>query len=61
MEHSNIGKIRVVGPPVTYSYANNTVRLPPPMLGEHTIEILRDLLKYPDNEIQNLISQKIIQ
>ncbi|KAL2734234.1 succinate--hydroxymethylglutarate CoA-transferase [Vespula squamosa] len=24
MEHSNIGKIRVVGPPVTYSYANNT-------------------------------------
>lgn len=61
MEHSNIGKICVVGPPVTYSYANNSVRLPPPMLGQHTNEILKDLLKYSDDEIKNLISQKIIQ
>ncbi|XP_015177313.1 PREDICTED: succinate--hydroxymethylglutarate CoA-transferase [Polistes dominula] len=61
MEHSIIGKIRVVGPPVTYSYANNSVRLPPPILGQHTSEILKDILKYSDDEIKNLTSQKIIQ
>lgn len=61
VNHSKIGKIKMVGPPVTYSYANNDVRLPPPMLGQHTTEILKDILEYSDDKIQKLKQEKIIQ
>lgn len=53
--------MKLIGPPVTYSYAMNIVRSPPPMLGQHTAEILRNLLQYSNDKIKNLIIQKIVQ
>ncbi|XP_050465378.1 succinate--hydroxymethylglutarate CoA-transferase [Cataglyphis hispanica] len=61
LEHPVTGKVKLVGPPVTYSYATNIVRSSPPMLGQHTLEVLRNILKYSDNKIENLIAQKIVQ
>lgn len=55
------GKMKLVGPPVTYSYATNIVRSPPPTLGQHTSEVLRNILNYSDNKIENLIKQKIVR
>lgn len=60
-DHPTTGKVKLVGPAVTYSYATNAVRLPPPTLGEHTLEILRDILNYSDDKINNLIAHKIVQ
>ena len=44
IEHKSAGKIKVVSPPVHYSRTPNSIRLPPPVLNEHTIEILQQQL-----------------
>ncbi|XP_012262574.2 succinate--hydroxymethylglutarate CoA-transferase [Athalia rosae] len=61
MSHPTIGKLKVVGPAVSYSYAKNSVRSPPPLLGQHTKEVLRNVLDYSDEKISKLIKEKIIQ
>ena len=60
VDHPTIGTLRLTGVPVKYSEANPRIRRPPPLLGEHTEEILRDILKLPDGEIERLREQHIV-
>ena len=43
MEHEYCGKIKMVNTPVKYSESAPGIRSPPPVLGEHTDEVLKDL------------------
>lgn len=61
VDHPITGKVKLVGPPVTYSYASNIVRSPPPTLGQHTSEVLKNILKYSDDKIKHLMTEKIVQ
>ncbi|XP_015591741.1 succinate--hydroxymethylglutarate CoA-transferase [Cephus cinctus] len=61
MDHPVVGKVKVVGPAVTYSYAENRVRLPPPMLGQHTTEVLKTLLNYSEETLKALQADKVVQ
>ncbi|XP_076283279.1 succinyl-CoA:glutarate CoA-transferase isoform X1 [Lasioglossum baleicum] len=61
MAHSSGETVKVVGPPVTYSYATNKIRLAPPTLGQHTDEILKNILNYSDDKIRTLRKAKIVQ
>lgn len=47
-------KVRVVGPPVEYSGSRNAVRSPPPSLGQHTVQVLSEVLNYSSSKIQKL-------
>lgn len=47
LEHPGLGPIRTIANPMRLSSTPITYRFPPPMLGEHTEEILRDLQKAP--------------
>ena len=54
MDHPRAGKVRMVGAPVRLSETPGSVRTPAPMLGEHTDEVLRDLLGLAADEIAGL-------
>jgi formyl-CoA transferase/CoA:oxalate CoA-transferase len=54
IEHPRAGKLRVVGVPVRLSQTPGAVRTPSPALGEHTAQVLRELLGLAPREIDAL-------
>ena len=42
------------GPAVSYSGFQQPVRLPPPTLGQHTSEVLQDILDYDQEAVNQL-------
>ena len=54
VEHPHSGTIRVVGPPWRMS-ATRTEIGPPPLLGQHTAEVLRDWLGMSESEIAAVV------
>jgi len=54
MDHPRAGKIRMVGAPVRLSMTPGSVRTPAPTLGEHTDQVLQELLGLGAEEIDAL-------
>jgi len=54
MEHSVYGKVRAVACPIRMPGAVEGESSPPPMLGEHTDEVLRTILGYSDEKMDRL-------
>jgi crotonobetainyl-CoA:carnitine CoA-transferase CaiB-like acyl-CoA transferase len=59
IEHTKLGTINVTAPPLKMHGTPATVRLPPPLLGEHTREILSEL-GYAGAEIDGLAAGRLI-
>ncbi len=53
------GKIRILGTPFKMSETPASVRLHPPMLGENTVEILRNI-GYSPEEISSMVGKKVV-
>ncbi|KAG0244712.1 hypothetical protein BGX31_008601 [Mortierella sp. GBA43] len=60
IEHPKAGKIKLAGPAVKYSETKPSIRIPPPLLGQHTDEVLKDVLGYNDQRIQQLKEKKAV-
>jgi crotonobetainyl-CoA:carnitine CoA-transferase CaiB-like acyl-CoA transferase len=60
VEHPTAGKVKLVGIPVKFTATPGEIRLPPPLLGQHTEEVLRDLLGLDAAEIETLRSEGAI-
>jgi crotonobetainyl-CoA:carnitine CoA-transferase CaiB-like acyl-CoA transferase len=58
--HPLIGSVRVLGVPVKLSATAGQVRTPPPLLGEHTRQVLSRDLGIPDLEIDRLAGRGVI-
>ena len=43
LDHARLGQVNVTGVPIKMGGTPGRVRLPPPMLGQHTAEILGEL------------------
>ncbi len=54
LDHPTCGRIRVTGIPVKLSTSPGDVVLPPPTLGQHTQEVLTEIIGYSDAEIDRL-------
>ena len=52
VEHPTAGKVPMAGIPVKFSVTPASVRLPPPLLGEHTGEVLKTWLGMSDETIE---------
>jgi len=58
--HPTIGTLRLTGIPIKYSDTPGTIRRHPPLLGEHTDEVLAGVLDYSQNRIETLKSKKVV-
>jgi succinate--hydroxymethylglutarate CoA-transferase len=54
VDHPTCGPIKLINTPVKYSYSTPGIRTPPPTLGQHTDEVLRDSLGISEEEIKAL-------
>ena len=61
VEHPDGGKVKMPGNPVKLSYTDEVSYTPPPHLGTHTKEILKEWGNYDEDSIQNLINNNIVQ
>lgn len=60
VEHPTAGTVRMAGIPVKFSATPASVRLPPPLLGQHTEEILSSWLGMSERAIEDLKQKKIV-
>jgi crotonobetainyl-CoA:carnitine CoA-transferase CaiB-like acyl-CoA transferase len=59
IDHSTIGKARVINSPVKMSATPTTVRTAPPTLGQHTTSVMREL-GYHEQQIVSLRDARVI-
>ncbi len=60
VDHPTAGTIRLVGPVAKLSATPAAIRRPPPLLGQHTEEILTGLLGYDEEAITHLRAEGVI-
>jgi crotonobetainyl-CoA:carnitine CoA-transferase CaiB-like acyl-CoA transferase len=60
MEHPTAGRIQVTGIPLRLSATPGSIRRPPPRLGEHTEEVLREI-GVPESRIRSLRAEGVIR
>ncbi|EED16744.1 alpha methylacyl-CoA racemase, putative [Talaromyces stipitatus ATCC 10500] len=60
IDHPSCGPIKVLSPPVKYSNANPSIRSPPPLLGEHTDEVLEYVVGLKRDRIQSLRAKGVV-
>lgn len=61
MDHEFCGPIKMVNTPVKYSESNPSIRSVPPTLGQHTDEILKEVLGYNDSQIEALKAEGAVK
>ena len=59
-EHPTAGTVQFPGFPYKFSGTPAAIRRPPPRLGEHTEEVLRDLLDYTAEEISAFREREVV-
>ena len=59
-DHPGIGPIRMVGRPIKFPGATQTPLQPPPQLGQHTREVLRQTLGLSDDVLAGLQRDGVI-
>jgi succinate--hydroxymethylglutarate CoA-transferase len=59
-EHPKIGTLKMVGTPFKFSATPTSIRYAPPTIGQHTDEILREVLTMDAAQIASLRADKVV-
>jgi crotonobetainyl-CoA:carnitine CoA-transferase CaiB-like acyl-CoA transferase len=54
LEHPTLKRVRSIANPIRFQDQPISYRLPPPLLGEHNREILREL-RFPESELESIL------
>jgi CoA:oxalate CoA-transferase len=60
LDHPLGFKYRTVAPPLKFSESQGRVERSPPLLGQHTEDILTSLLGYSREDVARLVEEKVI-
>lgn len=60
VQHPGVGTVKQVGPAVTFSASQNKVRAAPPLLGQHTHQVLTEVLGYTEHRVEELRRQRVV-
>ncbi|MBI5879167.1 MAG: CoA transferase [Chloroflexi bacterium] len=60
VDHPTAGKLKLLGVPYKFSETPVGVHSPPPLLGQHTAEVLRELLGYDAGTVETLRAEGVI-
>jgi succinate--hydroxymethylglutarate CoA-transferase len=60
VDHPECGPIKLVNTPVKYSDSTPGIRTPPPTLGQHTDEVLRDIIGIDAEQIKELKTAGVV-
>ncbi len=60
VQHPSCGPMKLVNTPVKYSHSTPGIRSPPPTLGQHTDEVLTEILGLKMGEIENLRNEGVV-
>lgn len=60
VKQPKVGKMKIAGSPFKMSETPGSVWAPAPLLGEHTKEVLKNILNYPDDKIEELRNKGVV-
>lgn len=60
VDHPTAGKVKLAGIPVKFSATPPSVRLPPPLLGQHSVDVLSSWLGMSIEEIEQLKRKSVL-
>lgn len=60
IEHPTCGPMKLVNTPVKYSFSEPSIRTPPPLLGQHTDEVLHKTVGLSEAEIKALRDEQVV-
>ena len=58
--HPACGPVKLVNTPIKYSNSTPGIRSAPPTLGQHTDEVLRDVVGLDENDIHKLRADGVV-
>jgi len=60
VDHPKAGKMKITGTHIKLSETKSEIKTASPLLGEHNDYVLKELLKYTDDEIATFVANKVI-
>ncbi|KAI8905657.1 CoA-transferase family III domain-containing protein [Powellomyces hirtus] len=60
VDHPRHGTIKLVGIPVKFSHTKPSIRRPPPVLGQHTKEVLTSVAGYSEEEVEGFVRDGVV-
>ena len=60
VDHPACGPVKLVNTPIKYSNSTPGIRSAPPTLGQHTDEVLRDVVGLDENDIHKLRTDGVV-